>query len=436
MENNSQYLKIKEYYESFINAHFREVIYQIKDYRFFPKGGYSPFYRGEEIVNILHNIEGNISEKFANLSIPDVFASFESLKRAIISFYEYLKSTEEIFQDVFSKLNLDRNDIEKLYPTILTGVYETKNKFQDLFEHLIFLFNTEINEIKENVEDVTSYIKTENKLYDIIILTAIYEEYKAVKDILDNGKDLIINDNSRTIYYESTLMLNNDKTVNLILCCANQMGLTSTANLTTKLIYRYNPKVVAMCGIAAGIKGKIGDVMIPDILWDYGSGKNELIENENSYKEQFSQYRFPIKINQNLIGEIIRITKESSINIDVYDSLNNTVTFKDKAESIEAHIGPFVSGSAVIANDIEIKKIKEQDGKLIGLDMEAYAIAYCSHFADIQPQPISFIIKSISDFGNKNKAHRDKDKHQKYAASTSAKYLIELLIRYPDLFNL
>lgn len=431
------YIEAKGYYVKFIKSNFRDLIYQIKDFKFFPKGGYSPFYRGDEIINVLHNIEGNIDDKFGELDVPENFATEDSLKRAIISFYEYLKSTDELFNDVFEKLKSNVNDSSFLYPTILTSVYETKNKFQDLFGHLIFLFDANLNELKSNEEDITKYKSVESKTYDIIILTAIYDEYRAVRTLLKTGQNLLINDGSRTIYFESSIEFDKNRKLRVLLACANQMGLTSSANLTTKLIYRYSPKLVAMCGIAAGIKGKIGDVMIPDILWDYGSGKNELIGDDITFKEKFTQYRFPIKINQNIIGEIIRISNESGINKSVYDQFNtNEFEFKDKHELLNAHIGPFVSGSAVIANDNELKKIKDQDGKLIGIDMEAYAISYCCYFADINPKPISFIIKSISDFGNKNKAHKDKDIHQKYAAFTSAKYLIELLKGHPELFNL
>ncbi len=435
MKMTPQYKEVCEYYQKFLESNYRDLTYQIREFKFYPKGGYSSFYRGEEIINILNNIEGNISEKFGNLEIPEKFASEESLKRAIISFYEYLNGTEATFKDIFDRLKLDKKDSDFFYPEILTSVYETKNKFQDLFSHLIFLYNDQINSIKENTKDITEYKEVKSKNYELIIVTAIYDEYHAVKKVLNQGADLIINDGSRTIYFESSIKTNDDKNLSVLLACANQMGLTSAANLSTKLISRYKAKLVAMCGIAAGIKGNIGDVMIPDILWDYGSGKNELVDNENSVKEKFTQYRFPIKIDQNLIGELIRITQESDINEFVYRSLVN-VAFKDKSDQIKAHIGPFVSGSAVIANDNELKKIKAQDGKLIGLDMEAYAISYCCYFADINPKPISFIIKSISDFGNKNKAHKDKEIHQKYAAFTSATYLIELIRRYSDLFKL
>ena len=218
------------------------------------------------------------------------------------------------------------------------------------------------------------------------------------------------------------------------------MGMTSAASLASKLIYRFTPRVVAMVGIAAGISGKIGDIMIPDILWDYGSGRSSLEEKKafgfyKMEKEVFAPYRFPITIKQDLIAELIRITRESDINQSVFD-LGNSIIFDDKSQRLKSHIGPFVSGSAVIANDKILEQIKKQDGKLVGFDMEAFAIAYACNVSDITPQPISIILKSISDFGNKKKSNVNKDKHQEYAAFTSANFLVLLLIRHPEIFDL
>jgi nucleoside phosphorylase len=431
MIDQKKYKQIKAYYDKFIKAYYKNLKDQIQDFRFYPNGGYANFYRGNEIVNILNNIEGNIEEKFGSMKIPENFVSLKSLEKNIYSFYEYLKSTETLFEDIFSKLN-----IKKGYslPSILTGTYETTHNFLELFEHFIDILkdreNTKIDE-----EGIFNLKSVEKEIYEIIIITAIYEEYIEVKNILIDGNDKSINDGSRTIYYEASVGITANYKAKTLLVCANQMGLTSAANLATKLIYRYSPKLISMTGIAAGISGKIGDIMIPDILWDYGSGKNELQEIEESLKEKFSQYRFPVKSNQHMIGELIRIVNESDINNKIYN-LGNEILFKGKSEILSTHIGPFVSGSAVIANDDILKSIKEQDGKLIGFDMEAFAIAYSAHFADISPKPIFLIIKSISDFGNNKKGHKDKKIHQKYAAFTSANCLIEIIKTHPSLVNL
>ena len=53
------------------------------------------------------------------------------------------------------------------------------------------------------------------------------------------------------------------------------MGMTAAGVLTMKMISNFKPKYVIMVGIAAGIAHKnevdqiYGDVVVPDIVWDY-----------------------------------------------------------------------------------------------------------------------------------------------------------------------
>ena len=55
--------------------------------------------------------------------------------------------------------------------------------------------------------------------------------------------------------------------------------MTCAAATAMKVIYEYRPRYLIMVGIAAGI-GKIdstdkmyGDVLVPDIVWNYAAGK-------------------------------------------------------------------------------------------------------------------------------------------------------------------
>lgn len=59
--------------------------------------------------------------------------------------------------------------------------------------------------------------------------------------------------------------------------------------------------------------------------------------------------------------------------------------------------------------------------------MEAYGIIYAVNNCNEDHKPLCIILKSISDYGDSKKSNPDKDKHQDFAAYTSANYLVKLL---------
>lgn len=444
MRKEEEYFPIAvPYFKDFVKANLIDFYQHMQEYRTYPSGGYASFYRDNEVMQVLINIYHNIDETFGDLKIPETFPSPKALARAWKSFLVFLRNDDRLFDDIYKKLgNKEEEDFP--YPIILTVIDSDRRKVIDLLEHILSLPEVkaylEENQTIEVQTDKIKYTIAPTRTFDVAIITAIYKEYEQVTRLLQNSTIPPFKDPSRTTYFQGELQIIPDKNIKVLVACANQMGMTSAASLASKLIYRFTPRVVAMVGIAAGISGEIGDIMIPDILWDYGSGRSELVEKKilGFYKKEievFTPYRFPITIKQDLIAELIRITRETDINQTVFD-LGSGVDFDNKSQRIKSRIGPFVSGSAVIANDKILAQIKKQDGKLVGFDMEAFAVAYACSVSDISPQPISIILKSISDYGNKKKSHKDKDKHQEYAAFTSANLFILLLRRYPAIFDL
>ncbi|MBD1208521.1 MAG: hypothetical protein H9535_08830 [Ignavibacteria bacterium] len=429
------------YFRKFVDENLTVFQEDMREFRTYPEGNYASFYRDNEVMQVLINIYYNINETFGDLKIPETFASPKALARTWNSFHIFLKNDDKLFNDVYAKLGNKDEDFP--FPSVLTTIDTDRRKVIDLLEYILSLDEVK-KHLEENVTnapqaDKVKYTIAERRVFDVIIITAIYKEYEQVIPLLQKGSIPAFKDPSRAIYFQGELQTNSQKVIKVLVACANQMGMTSAASLASKLISRFQPRVVSMVGIAAGISGEIGDVMIPDIVWDYGSGKSSLVEKRNylgikKEVEEFQPYRFPITTKQDLIGQLIKITRETNISDSVFN-LGNQISFEHKPQKLKSHIGPFVSGSAVIANDKILSQIKSQDGKLIGFDMEAFAIAYSCGVSDITPQPISIILKSISDYGNKKKQHKDKDDHQRYAAFTSANFLILLLTRHSEIFD-
>jgi nucleoside phosphorylase len=81
---------------------------------------------------------------------------------------------------------------------------------------------------------------------------------------------------------------------------------------------------------------------------------------------------------------------------------------------LKLHVGPLGSGSAVVADTAAIEDVREHWRKLIGIEMEAYAVHVACRDA-IAPAPMFLCLKSICDF-----ASGKDDAWQSYAAYTAA----------------
>ncbi|WCT14359.1 hypothetical protein [Mucilaginibacter jinjuensis] len=222
-------------------------------------------------------------------------------------------------------------------------------------------------------------------------------------------------------------ILKNSRNISVIVASTdNAMGMPAAFVLSMKMIQRYRPKYICMVGICAGIKGKgkIGDPIIADRVWDYGSGKHIIKKVDEKRIEAFKPYINQIALNKELAAQFSNIILKNLYLDQIQSSWPH-----DYNNKLMARIGPFASGSAVIANENKLNEIKEQHGQLLGFDMESYAIFYaadnCSH-----PKLTPFIIKSISDFGDSHKSNPKKDEYQEFAAFTSANLFYQFVVSH------
>jgi nucleoside phosphorylase len=79
------------------------------------------------------------------------------------------------------------------------------------------------------------------------------------------------------------------------------------------------------------------------------------------------------------------------------------------------HIGPFASGSAVLADKKRLSAVKQQHRNLLAIDMEAYGL-YAAAAEAPMPAPYAVAIKGVSDFGDESKG----DEFREYASYVSA----------------
>ncbi len=249
-------------------------------------------------------------------------------------------------------------------------------------------------------------------IYDVAIITAVDIEEASVKRLYSEWKELKPSNDSQT-YYE-TAFLKDGKERKVITAKQGEMGMTAASHLASKIITKFRPRYLLMTGIAAGIGADqiYGDVIVPDVIWNYAAGKFVSAENADITFGDIGFLPRPVAIE--LDSEILKIIKE----------------LKDSEENeFHLHIGPMACGNSVVANrDVVNKQIHSLFPKTVGLDMESYSVFYAAEYSS-SPKPKAIVIKSICDYADAEKS----DQYQKFAAYTSsnfAKFLFENYLPY------
>ena len=88
---------------------------------------------------------------------------------------------------------------------------------------------------------------------DVVIVTAVDDEFNAVREIYEsnNCKHNIYSE--KGFYYYLTSQVVDSKTISIAIVKQKAMGLIHGAITATAAIMTFNPKLIAMCGICAGI---------------------------------------------------------------------------------------------------------------------------------------------------------------------------------------
>lgn len=297
-----------------------------------------------------------------------------------------------------------------LVKSFLEGDNFSKERFEKIFQKAHLKRSITISLVPDNKNNI--------KKFDIAILTALDDpEFKAVKKIINNVKSInndsfSIRDN--TVYFEGEIQ-GKSKKLNVVAACDSRMGMPAISSLATRMINTFNPRYIVILGIAAGIEGdtNIGDILVTEYSWDYGSGKIELVDGSDIFRPYIHQ----LKLDENLRNKFLQYKSKTEILSKIRE---NYPTPEDSL--LKVLVGHFASGAAVISNDKFVDELKETHKKIIGFDMEAYGV-FCAaeSFPDnIKPKVIA--IKSVSDFGNSNKNNPLKKHHQSYAAYTSCEF--------------
>lgn len=239
---------------------------------------------------------------------------------------------------------------------------------------------------------------------DVALMTATLTEYNAVMYIHD-WEDFRLKGDDQL--YNRTSFMRNGFRHTVVHARQKEMGMTAAAATAMKMIYEFRPRYLIMVGIAAGVARDCvadqmyGDVVVPDVVWNYSAGKFVSPENADI-----------------AFGDVGFLPRSTFISIP--DEVIGYVKTAIEAPENECcvHIGPMACGSTVVANsNVLEKQIHSQMDNTAGLDMESYAVAYAAMHAT-EPRPLPIIIKSVCDYASSQKS----DDFQKFAAYTACDF--------------
>lgn len=248
---------------------------------------------------------------------------------------------------------------------------------------------------------------------DVALLSVTTTEFKAVTFFHEWKAKVFPGDDQ---IYDVAEFERDGQTRTIVHAKIGEMGMTAAAATATKLIFLFRPRYLIMVGIAAGIvksdleDQRYGDVIVPDVVWNYSAGK--FVSPEMA------------TIQYGKMGFLPRSTSEM-IPEEILPYLRAAVASKENP--CHAYIGPMACGSTVVANrELLEKQIYTQYQHTAGLDMESYAVVYAANHAN-DPRPTPIIAKSVCDFADSKKS----DDYQRFAAYSScefAKFLYEKIL--------
>lgn len=262
-----------------------------------------------------------------------------------------------------------------------------------------------------------SIAEIQEPLADVVIVTAIQLEMDAVRRLPWDWKPDAVLDDCQFIC--SGTFNSQGRNCSVVAAVASRMGMVPASVLTSKLIKKFRPRMVAMPGICAGVRdrARLGDVICAEMSWDYQSGKHVVTEKALGGFQMDPHF---VQIDGFASARIDQLAQDDNFSVSVWNGWNPRM---DAPPVLRR--GPVASGSAVLADPDVTERIKLQQRKLLAVEMELYGVYLAAEQAP-RPKPIVLGMKSVCDFADDEKS----DGSQPYAAYTSATYLREFCERY------
>lgn len=190
---------------------------------------------------------------------------------------------------------------------------------------------------------------------DIAILTPIELEYEYISDLLKERRYFPAQFNER---YETGIIQNTHRPLSAVITLSGSKTV-DVALATTRIIERFNPKIILLAGIAGGVKDvNIGDLVVATKAYGYESGK----EADNGFLVRPEVLPY----DRSLIEFARLINRE-----------NKWKNPRHTTAGAQVFFGPIASGNKLIATNTGAVKslLKTHYNDTTALEMEAIGFA-------------------------------------------------------------
>jgi nucleoside phosphorylase len=375
------------------------------------QGWIIPFYK-DELFMLVNNMVPNLYEGLYPKLLEDNPATDEEILGSINGILDYLEKNIILFQKIVDKKKAKGDE-----PVLDT----VEGIVQDLVTKAIYKLRQVINIAnREKAEIINASTLIVDK-FDIAIVSALFStEYEALLNLpLDFELYNVANDstNYRATYIGSKRVL---------IATDNKMGMPEACALSSKIIAKFSPTYLFMCGICGGVKDnekEFGDILIATTTWNYDSGKRKF--NRKKKQTVFEPDPKQAELDPILFNLVNDFNRNRALLREIHNDfkkIDETDLYPSRAPKI--FCGPIASGSAVLADEREISKIRQAHRKLIGIDMETYGVMYAAKSFYYNQQTHAMSVKSISDFADEQK----NDRYRNYAAYTSAHFVYRFIL--------
>jgi len=261
---------------------------------------------------------------------------------------------------------------------------------------------------------------------DFGIITALPLERDAVLNFLHLER---ITDAENNVFFKGKILHKPTNEYFNIVLIHGDIGNVESVLATNKLISKWNPKYLALIGIAGGIsknKVSIGDIIVPKEIVYFTITKKESSKTQihpshhltdpilfDNHLKNFPSMKDDFKWKEK-IKEIENIEKLLEIfNLNSASELNPQI-----------HYGSIFSGDTVVKDENFVKKLLTFSPKGLGIEMESWG-ALMASFKDLS-QPRFITIRGVSDLAD-NPDSKKWDKVHYYAASIATLYFRHFL---------
>lgn len=350
-----------------------------------------------------------VKEKYFDIVLLDLvlpmFENEDPIENGGLSFIKQISSADASIKLPTQIIGLTEKD---------DAYQNEKEEFQSLLFNVIHCKQGDNEWIRQIQQAVNFTLRSKDAItnslrirfsFDIGIVCALPEEFKQMIEAFggeDKWENVEINEDVPFLF-KSTIVTTAENIVKVVAVTPGRPGVVPTSVVSTLLYVLFHVKTVFMTGFSAGFPSntlRLGDILIASSIEDYASGK--LTDIDGTIK---------------LMREIHQIEAPNALTLKMQELLNNEDTQsylmskikkknlqKESRDSYQPIMAATCCGPYVVTSHELVNKLKEENRKLEGLDMEGFGLYLTSKILTNEYQKGAMWMKGVGDFANPQKA--------------------------------